>query len=188
MHQSNRFRAHSGFSLLQLVITIAIAAALALVAVPSFASLLSRTQVSTHSNMIVESLSLARSQAIATQQKVHLCRLDDIDISDCAVGHSYANDWSSGWLVFVDSNNNNNFDSSDQLLQTVQLANKVNIVFNQRGRLRFFPDGRARSAGFYLCDPQQQAYRHIFLLHSGRARVNDSLSANHQRICENLSN
>ncbi|MEM7359537.1 MAG: GspH/FimT family pseudopilin [Pseudomonadota bacterium] len=187
MQNQKHLRGVAGFSLLQLIITIAVAAALATMAIPSFASLLSRTQVSTQTNLLAESLMLARSHAIASQKNVHICRLNSNRKNQCTVSLSYLNDWSAGWMVFADENTNHNFDNADRVLQVVEPGHEVSIVFNQRGRLRFFPDGRARSAGFYLCDEQREAYRHVLLLHTGRVRIHESLTPIQKQNCAKLN-
>lgn len=190
MYKTNIFlatRSQGGVSLLQLMVTVAIAVILTGTAVPSFASLLAKTRVTTQNSAVIQTLSLARSYAVSRQQTVHICQLDPTTNNRCDQKRGYNSDWSHGWLLFADGNANNEFDHKDELLRIVKMPETVNIVFNQRGRLRFFPDGRARSAGFYLCDQQSQNVRHVYLLHTGRTRTDHNLSARQKSICKSVS-
>lgn len=176
-----------GITLIELMIVVILVAALLLIAMPSFAGLFSKTRVSTQTNAILETLHIARSYAITQQRNVHICHLDPSTMDSCDADRNFNSAWSVGWLVFVDTNNNKDLDQKDHVLKIVEMSGTVNIVFNQRGRLRFFPDGSARSAGFYICDRGQTSFRHVYLLHTGRARINKSLSEQQKSICHNIN-
>lgn len=184
--QISQYR-EQGFSLLELMCGIAVSAALIVIATPSFAALVSRAQVTAQANELLGSLSLARNEAFVRQKVVHLCQIAN-QASGCDNQYHANRSWSRGWIVFVDNNSNNEYDTTDTLLRSTKIKSAVRIVFNQRGRLRYFPDGSSRSAGFYLCDAEQTAYRHIYLLYSGRARINNSLNTAQRRICSNSAN
>ena len=64
----------------------------------------------------------------------------------------------------------NQLNNGDTILVRRKLPQSTHLIFNQTGRLRFFPDGSARSAGFYICGADTTEFRHIKLLHSGRIR------------------
>ncbi len=174
-----------GFSLIELIISIAIMAILIGISVPSFTSIIARNNVVTQTNTIFESLYLARSYAITQQKNVHVCHMSKPDSLECHQQRDYNTAWSNGWLIFADVNNTNEYDDGDNLIRAFQASERANIVFNQQGRLRFFPDGSARSAGFYVCDKQQKNYRHVYLLHSGRARANETITAQQKSHCDN---
>ena len=174
-----------GFSLLNLIITTAIAAVLASVAIPSFAALMSKTVVANSSSSLQHSLALARQYAVLNHTIVHVCRMADNNQSQCHQQRGFNESWSQGWVVFGDTNRNDELDDTDKILNVTQNNTQSNVVFNQRGRLRFFPDGTARSAGFYICGRDQKHYRHVILLYTGRTRTSDSLDAKRQGICNN---
>ena len=171
-----------GYSLLELVTAIGILVTLVLVATPSFASLVAKNELTTASNTLLDSLYFARSHAIAHQQTVHICQRTPQALK-CENDYGYNRDWSVGWLIFEDLNRDNEFDDNDILLKSVKIDGAPAIVFNQRGRLRFFADGSARSAGYYLCSKGQTEVRHVYLLHTGRARVDQKLSKKQLQTC-----
>lgn len=182
--KTNNYYLYLGFSLIELMVGITIALIIMGISIPSFAGLMSRNKVTLQTNSIFQSLYLARSYAITEQKHVHVCHMSQPNSMQCHQQKGYNSTWSNGWLVFVDKNNDNEYDDDDKLVKAFQSINQTNIVFNQQGRLRFFPDGSSRSAGFYICDQQQQAYRHVYLLHTGRARTNQSLTNKQKAICD----
>lgn len=176
-----------GFSLINLIVTIAITLVLASVAIPSFAGLLSRSVIEHSATNLQHSLTLARQYAITHNTTVQVCRMADDNRKQCHQKRDFNASWNQGWLVFSDTNKNNELDSADKILSVTQNNTKSSVVFNQRGRLRFFANGSARSAGFYICDRNQKNYRHVVLLHTGRTRTTDSLGLRQRTICNNNS-
>ena len=160
-----------GFSLIEIMIVTTIISILLSAAIPSFNSTLNKSQLSNVNLELISSLSLARDYAITRGYKTHLCALTAIKPIRCQDTRDFNTSWSKGWMVFADINNNSEYDQDDTVLNISQIPKTINVVFNQRGRLRFFPNGSARSAGFYLCNKNSRDNRHIKLLFSGRART-----------------
>jgi len=90
----------TGFTLVELMITIAIAMILATLAVPSFSLMINNAKVTSSTNEFVAALNLARSEALKRSDNVTVCRSNS-DFSAClATGtKDYA---VNGWLVFPD--------------------------------------------------------------------------------------
>ena len=174
---------NTGFSLIEILVAITIMALLTGIAVPDFSKLISGNRVNAVSAELFTSLSAARSYAINNHALVHVCAKSQLDPSKCDEKRDFNANWSRGWLIFSDINANNELDEQDTVLQSIQIGHNTNIVFNQRGRLRFFPDGSARSAGFYLCDKAKKHFKHVLLLHTGRARSKKQLSERQRVIC-----
>lgn len=76
-----------GFTLFELLITIAIVAILAGIALPNFSELMRRMTVSETTNELVGALNLARSEAVK--------RGNDVEV----ISASGSDDWSGGWVV-----------------------------------------------------------------------------------------
>ena len=82
-----------GFTLFDLMITLAVAAVILTVGVPSFTGFLANNRAVSHANDLVTSLNLGRSEAIRRGSTVSLC--SSTDGASC----SGSNDWSTGWIV-----------------------------------------------------------------------------------------
>jgi type IV fimbrial biogenesis protein FimT len=85
-----RVRINSGFTLIELMVTIAVAAVLLSVAIPSFRDLLARNELITVANAWVGALSTARAEAVKRNQSVALCGEDDLPTSGIGSGCSAA--------------------------------------------------------------------------------------------------
>jgi len=92
-----------GFTLIELMVTIAIVAVLLVIGVPSFVAFQRNSELTSAINSFVAALSAARGEAMKRgRQAVVVPRAD--------------NNWATGWTVFVDTDNNQQFNGSDILI------------------------------------------------------------------------
>lgn len=86
-----------GFTLVELAVTLAVAAILLTLATPSFAELLRRNRLAAAGNELVTALHVARAEALRRGRPVSVCA--STDQRSCA-GNT---NWATGWVVFEDS-------------------------------------------------------------------------------------
>lgn len=86
-------RANSGFTLMELLITIAVGAILVTLAVPAFQNFLRNDRQWTTANSLVMSLNAARSEAIKQDTAVSVC--PTANGTSCSASSA----WSQGWIV-----------------------------------------------------------------------------------------
>lgn len=105
-----------GFSLLEMLVTIAIAAILLGYAMPSFRTIVGESEITATVNEFVFSLQTARSEAIKRAGPVALCHSATPLAANAACdGSSYAD----GWIVYVDRDDSGTLNANDVLvLQT----------------------------------------------------------------------
>lgn len=85
-----------GFTLVELIITIAIAAILLAVGIPSFQEIIKTNRMAANVNEFIAALNLARSEAIKRGVAVTVCK-------GTSTGCINSSAWQNGWIVFSDS-------------------------------------------------------------------------------------
>jgi type IV fimbrial biogenesis protein FimT len=126
-----------GFTLVEMLVTVALVAILATVAVPSFAELIRNGRATAQTNELIGSLHLARSEAITRAEPVVLCA------SSSGTACTGAASWSDGWMVFVDRGGAvGSFDpASDEALRIYPALGGDSRLSSASGFLRYRPDG-----------------------------------------------
>ena len=99
---------NTGFTLIELMVTLTIASILLLVAAPSLTAFKRNSELTSLSNTLLSAMNAARGEAMKRNMAAYVTPTDG--------GAS----WDNGWIVFVDKNNNQVFDdeSTDLLVMT----------------------------------------------------------------------
>ena len=103
-YQAISMRGSRGFTLLEVVVTMAIAAILMGLALPSFAKLINKNRLSATTSDFVIALNTARVEAVRQGQRVTLCPSNN----NTQCGGS----WENGWIIFNDPNRNATVDTN----------------------------------------------------------------------------
>lgn len=93
-----------GFTLVELMVTIGVAAILIGLAVPGFENLARDSYMTTAANDLVGTLQLARSEAIKRHLPVTVCHSADTNANPPSCG---GDGWQDGWFAFVDGSDAN---------------------------------------------------------------------------------
>lgn len=126
----------SGFTVLELMATVAIAAVLLLTGLPAMQQFTQRQQMKAAVNGLQHALLLARDEAVHRNGPVVTCPGNVTD------GCSGDRDWSRGWIVFPDPNDDRQRQAGEALLLEGQMPAKV-LIGSSKGRtsIRFLGDG-----------------------------------------------
>ena len=81
-----------GFTIIELMVTIAVAAILLVLAIPNFREALIRSNVTELNNSLIHAFNLARSEAVRRGKRVRVQSVGD------------SSDWNKGWTVSADVN------------------------------------------------------------------------------------
>ena len=127
----------TGYSLIELAVTVAVVAILAAVAFPNFRDVLRSNRVGTASNELVASLSLARVEALRSPRGAGMCASAD--------GATCGDDWNAGWIVWSEAGDNEEpGGTNDLVLKYVQGRGNLSVTADA-GDGTFFFDRRGRS-------------------------------------------
>ena len=141
-------RVTAGYSLLELLLTLAVAATALLVAVPSFEAFVARSRQTAEIDALFHALYLARKESIMRRQVVSLC--PSPDGRQCAPGR----DWSAGWLMFENRDRDEppEVDAGEPVLEAHAVAPGVRLTANRQGFTLRSTYLRATNGTFVACD------------------------------------
>jgi type IV fimbrial biogenesis protein FimT len=118
----------NGFTLIEMLVAVAVTVIAATVAIPAFYGFLQNQRSTTEANNLVTAIQLARSEAVQRGEAVELCASDD--------GSTCGGSWTDGWLVRVAGGGTEVIRVWDELAAGGNVAeggDATRIVFNSRG-------------------------------------------------------
>lgn len=130
---------NGGFTLLEVMVVVAIALTLTVIAVPSFQATMTRNRIAGQVSDFFTALQFTRTEAIKQGSSVSMCASRD----QLKCNTTNANAWQDGYIVFTDINNNGAIDSGDVILkvwlastgtETAVASNSLSaFTFNRQG-------------------------------------------------------
>jgi len=169
-----------GFTLLEVMVGLVLAAVIASMAVPAFQSLIVSTRTDTRAANWIAVLNLLRSEAIKRNQQVSLCP------SVSGVSCDYQLNWRDGWIMFTDANRSGDIEpATEQILAVgealadgdVLLATKHKDWFGYRGDGAAVGNSGSGNTTFLFCKPgaEDNLARRVVVSVTGRPRIEAGL-------------
>lgn len=173
-----------GFSLIELMIVIAIISIIAALAVPSFENIIRKQKVIGEANRLFSLLYFAKSEAIKRNVVITICKSDNR--VECG------GTWSDGWIVFVDSNKDGDRSVSETVISMGRIAGDYRLswtAFGSNNYIRFTDKGLTlgQNGTFKLCPNDGDARFARAVVISKTARVRLSKDSNSDGIYEDAS-
>lgn len=160
---------NKGFTMIELLIGLAIAGILAAMAMPSFQTLIKDNRLKTKASEMVGHLQLARSEAAKQKVRVTICTSNDG--ATCTAGTA----WDKGWIVWTEKDGVAGIDVGSEILKTGSESNQVLVINSGTDTMDYLPDGTAIIPGggaiqFTFCDDRTaERGRQITIALTGRA-------------------
>lgn len=162
-----------GFSLIELLISMAILSILTFVAIPAFSSMLLDSQIDSATSKLIGVLAKTRTEAITHRRRIGVCR----KASDAQLCAGYSRFGSVEWesaIIFQDLNQNNRLDLSERVISVIGLSIDGLSIRWGRGDILFYDgDGTARgmSNGTFQILAAGDLVREVIISLPGRYRV-----------------
>ncbi|MEE9346268.1 MAG: GspH/FimT family pseudopilin [Methylococcales bacterium] len=130
-----------GFTLIELITTLSVAAIILTVGVPGFQTMVQNNRLTTDINRLITDLNLARMEAIKRGQDVTICKRNTAG-TDC----DDANTWDLGWIVFSDPDRDGVVDAGEEIIRvTAELDTGISLTY---GKDQVTYDSQGFSYGF----------------------------------------
>lgn len=160
----------SGFTLLELLITLVISAVLILMALPNFNNLVQSSRITAASQELQNAISLGRSTALSTNSRTILVATN--------------NQWQDGWTLFIDANNDGDLSEDETVVRVGEKQQGIVTEASQpmNSYISFIGTGMSRqksttSAGAILaghikiCPENKGGGHKLILSGGGRTRL-----------------
>ncbi|MBI3773515.1 MAG: GspH/FimT family pseudopilin [Gammaproteobacteria bacterium] len=143
----------SGFTLIELMITLAVTAILVTIGVPAMQQLIAGNRLTVETNDLITDLNLTRSEAIRSGQPATICK------SSNGQNCESNTDWHQGWIVFRDIDGNHQLNNDETIVRHHgPLTQNTTINLKKSGvstdHVLFEADGKpnGQNGSFYLCN------------------------------------
>jgi len=186
----------TGFTLIELMITVAIAAVLMMVAVPNLSAYRRNAELTSAANTFMASLNAARGEAMKR------------GMNAMVVPTSNGASWNAGWVIFVDTNRSQTYNESTDTVVSSQTAlpaginmTGVNSATGATPYVMFDASGysRLKTGGFGAltltiartegtASQQLDQTRRIIIASTGRVRMCKPASATDTNCASGISN
>ena len=174
------FRDARGYSLYELIMTLALAALILPLGLPSFGSILAGSRLRAEANALFDNIYLARKESVVRRRAVTLCPSRDGQSCEPET------DWSGGWIRFVNTDRDDPpvRDPGEAVLHHHQVDPAVRITANRRGFTLRSTELRATNGTLVVCDRAGRAApRAVVVSYTGRPRVAHADTRGEPYVC-----
>lgn len=141
-----KIKTQAGLTLIELMVTLAVAIALLAVGVPLFNTISANSKAVSQANALVGAFNLARSEAITRSATVSVCPVVSATASPVVCAATTAS-WVNGWMVFADVDGDGVVDSADgdTRIRVWQPFNPAPTITPNIATVQFLDDGAVAS-------------------------------------------
>jgi type IV fimbrial biogenesis protein FimT len=133
-------RKKNGFTLMELMMTLAVVGVILAIAIPNFRDFLLNSRMTGAANDLLGGIQLARSEAIKRQVPVAICASANPTANPPACAAQF-----TGWAVWVDTDDDAAIDNGEAVIASHEPPNaQLTLISNGSGFVSYGPDGFSR--------------------------------------------
>lgn len=151
-----------GFTLVEMMVTLAVLIIVLSIAVPSFADLIRANRAESQRTTLLGAFNLARSEAIRRSALVRVSLISGTT-------------WTGGWRIWIDANGDDTYQSGEEIKEFPALtggntlvSSELTIMFNAQGYLNNGVSGNSTTLQFRVGADYCSLERDIKINHLGR--------------------
>ncbi|WP_422952707.1 GspH/FimT family pseudopilin [Undibacterium sp. TC4M20W] len=188
-----RSERQSGYTIIEVMIVVAILGIISVFAVPQFRNMLSGGRVRTTTDSLLHDLLLVKAIARERGGGVVICKSDNPEATTPACSNVVSNassntGWAGGWIAFKDANSDGQFNPGDDLLfvqpATMRTFNEGSVVPTPNNTVALTFNATGQNMGgavqFYVKgnDPDTTRDRYVCVGIGGRILVSKTAACN----------
>lgn len=158
--------------MIEILVTLSIAAIFVAIAVPSYRSIINRNSVAAQVNDFLADLNYMRSEAISRGVPVRICK------SNNTQGCTTSGGWQQGWVIFDNADNNDTPAANEIIRARNALQGGTQIAGNRNvaNAIEFDANGFAINSNGTLafCDAENGNATNVVISTSGRTRSEET--------------
>lgn len=157
-----------GYSLFELVATVAVATIILAIGIPSYGDLMARQRQRIEIDALFHAIHVARKASIMRRQVVTLCPSRDLETCE------RDRNWSNGWVMFVNQDNDQPpaIDRGEPILRRHRVAETIEIQANRGSFTLRATHRRATNGTLTVCDRSDRIRpKALVVSYTGRPRV-----------------
>lgn len=158
----------AGYSLYELVMTVAIVSVILLVAVPSFKNSAANARIRAEVDGLFHAVHLARKESIVRRRVMTICPTQDGE--NC----NPDGDWSGGWILFANKDRDWPAvrDVDERIVRRARIDRRVRVTANRKSFSLRSTELRATNGTIIVCDRRGHGTgRALVVSYTGRPRV-----------------